>query len=60
MIARILCRLGWHSWKPIYRPSIWKFDWIQFESPISSFVDCWLEWKKSGRTCRRCGKRVIV
>lgn len=51
MIARILCRLGLHSWKPVLSAK------KEF-----SFGYLWADWffPKIGRKCRRCGKRVAL
>lgn len=46
----ILCRLGLHSWKPVFCP-IW---------PWRNFVDFPHAYVQVSCKCRRCGKRVDV
>lgn len=50
MIARILCRLGVHSWKPVYSPPI-----------VTLLVGLThRRYHQIACVCRRCGKRVSV
>ena len=52
MIGRILCRLGWHSWKPV----------LANTRPWPTYDYLWvpMDFKKIGRQCRRCRKRVSI
>lgn len=59
MKTPILCRLGLHSWKPVYRPG-----WMTYPSGarIAFSGPGWIDfgWKQVACQCRRCGKRVVL
>lgn len=56
MIARILCRLGLHSWKPVFRST------LHGPGAIFGTVKNWCYGRaiQVACQCRRCGKRVSV
>lgn len=52
MIGRILCRLGWHSWKPVVRYHV-------KASLMFAWFGTYGDWQ-TACICRRCRKRVSV
>lgn len=56
VIGRILCRLGWHSWKPVMKPTLWA------PGSFRGLVKAWCYGKaiQVACICRRCRKRVSV
>ena len=61
----ILCRLGWHRWKPVFRWTDFTCaDWQKGARFVGRWmVDAsgWLRrYYQLGRKCTRCGKRRSV
>lgn len=50
-----LCRLGWHSWKPVLR---WKmFRWKMQGLLAYALFAQGGAWNEAGHKCRHCGVR---